>query len=249
MGMMVLYPLDITSITVHYTGSSSPDYPVTNLLLDAPGVTVHSDGTTSNIVGWKATIKGTFNSLCIHGVYSSTSITSATLSGPTLTNLVQYEIDDPYHVGWKSYWWVFDPITLTSSNWISVIITAPASPTSTIIGKVLKAGTTYDVDGLCYPLNVGIEDTTPQIQMADGAIYRGAEIEPVRVISGTVMGNPDDVLVAQRLCRFLAGQSTVFHFSPESGDEYFVYGRTFPASVVLSSMAIKSASISVREWV
>lgn len=158
--------------------------------------------------------------------------------------------DDPYRVGRRNCWITFTPQTGTNLAFRIIIFMTAGNPTEVIRAGVLKAGITTEHTGLLFPLYEASEDPTPVVQMADGSLYRAAQLPVRRTFGATMRAARTTVETFVDTCRRSQGVPTMFHLAPELGDRYFVYGRmaTQPAADH-SWPVVSNASFSVQEWV
>ncbi|MDX9792007.1 MAG: hypothetical protein RBU24_00730 [Kiritimatiellia bacterium] len=247
--MRVLEPITISSVD---SGPyDSPTQPKSNVLLDAPGVYFASSVPVGNYgyINFE-TAGGSINSICLLGVSATGVDTIKMLVGPTESeiapaNLTTISIDDAY-TGKRAIWYTFDATTET--KWVIRIWRASGDPVF-VIG-CLKAGTTHEQTGVLYPLEEGLDDPTVQIHLADGSVYRGAQIAPARTFGATVRALRSEVEPFMATLRRIGGKPTMWHMAPDLGDYYFLYGRL--AGMPQASHAwpvVSSASLAVREWI
>lgn len=248
--MMVLEPTTISSVTLASGQTQHPDYPISNLLLDAPELPflVTSGGfvTSINIV-----VDGPLDSFSLLGVESITAgVTFIFSDYSAVPGAVVVEHADAYRPGRRNYWIRFTEQTGSALEFRIIIPFTVGSPGETIRAGCLKAGTTHEQTGVLYPLEEGLDDPTVQIPLADGSVYRGAQIAPARTFGATVRALRSEVEPFMATLRRIGGKQTMWHMAPDLGDYYFLYGRL--AGMPQASHAwpvVSSASLAVREWV
>lgn len=250
MGMRMLAPVAISSVALWSAQTPNLAYPVSNLLLNEPELSfVVVSGGDPVIVS--ATVSGVINSFALLGVQSLAETVYLTDNSGALvpgTSIVGY--DDPYRVGRRNYWITFTQQTVSSTAFRVWIDSTTGATTEVIRAGVLKAGITTEHTGLLFPLSETSEDPTPVMQMADGSLYRAAQLPVRRTFGATMRAARTTVESFVDTCRRSQGVPTMFHLAPELGDRYFVYGRmTTQPTADHSWPVVSNASFSVQEWV
>lgn len=250
MGMRMLAPVAISSVSLHSGQSQNPSYPVGNVLLDAPEA-YFAVVTGALNVRISAIVTGTINSFVLLGVVSlAATVTVTDGSGNAVPGAAVTGHQDPYRLTRRNYWITFTEQTVSSAEFL-ISITATSGATAEVIrAGVLKAGITTEHAGLLFPLAEASEDPTPVVQMADGSLYRAAALPVRRTFGATMRAARTTVETFVDTCRRSQGVPTMFHLAPELGDRYFVYGRmTTQPSADHSWPVVSNASFSVQEWV
>lgn len=250
MGMRMLAPVAISSVTLVSAQTPNLSYPVGNLLLGEPEV-YFSVITGGYVVALRAVITGTVDSFVLLGVISqNTGVSIGFDPSGTVPGAVVESYADPYRIGRRNYWIRFTPQTGTNLAFRIIIPFTLGSPTEVIRAGVLKAGITTEHTGLLFPLAEEPEDPTPVMQMADGSLYRAAQLPVRRTFSATMRAARTDVEAFVDTCRRSQGVPTMFQLAPTMGDRYFVYGRmTTQPRADHSWPVVSNASFSVQEWV
>lgn len=245
--MRMLAPVAISSVTVSAGHTPNLSYPVGNLLLGEPEVyfALTAGGALPMI---QATVTGTINSFALLGVISGAgTISIADSVGAAIPGTVITSYADPYRVGRKNYWITFTQQTVSAKLFSIGIATTGGE---VIRAGVLKAGITTEHTGLLFPLAEESEDPTPVAQMADGSLYRAAQLPVRRTFSATMRAARTDVETFVDTCRRSQGVPTMFQLAPTMGDRYFVYGRmTTQPRADHSWPVVSTAGFSVQEWV
>lgn len=248
--MRMLAPVAITSVSLHSGQTPNLSYPVGNLLLDEPEMSfaVVSGG---YVVSIRPVVTGTINSFVLLGVQSlNTGIAFTNDSSGAVPGAAITGYDDPYRSGRRNYWITFTQQTVTATAFRIIIPFTLGSPSEVIRAGVLKAGITTEHAGLLFPLAEESEDPTPVTQMADGSLYRAAQLPVRRTFSATMRAARADVETFVDTCRRSQGVPTMFQLAPALGDRYFVYGRmTTQPRADHSWPVVSTAGFSVQEWV
>ena len=247
--MKMLAPVAISSVSLYSGQTPNLSYPVGNLLLDAPEV-YFSIVTGALNVRVSAIVTGTINSFVLVGVQSMAGAVTITSAGAAVPGAVVTAYADPYRVGRKNHWITFTQQTVSSAEF-RITITATLGATEEVIrAGVLKAGITTEHTGLLFPLSEVSEDPTPVVQMADGSLYRAAQLPVRRTFGATMRAARTTVETFVDTCRRSQGVPTMFQLAPDLGDRYFVYGRmTTQPAADHSWPVVSNASFSVQEWV
>lgn len=248
--MRMLAPVAITSVSLRSGHTPNLSYPVGNLLLDEPELSFVVVSGALN-VRVSAIVTGTINSFVLVGAQSlAGAVTLTDGAGAAVPGAAVTAYTDPYRVGRKNHWITFTQQTVISKEFlISITATAGATP-EVIRAGVLKAGITTEHTGLLFPLSEESEDPTPVTQMADGSLYRAAQLPVLRTFSATMRAARTDVETFVDTCRRSQGVPTMFQLAPALGDRYFVYGRmTTQPRADHSWPVVSTAGFSVQEWV
>lgn len=248
--MIYLEKATITSVTLENAAVPVSGHPVGNLLHESPEVyfsaTLPTGVTTAQL---KVTVPGTLDTLVLIGVESSaTPVRLTGLTGIAVPGTVVTEYDDPYRVGRRNVWIRFNAQTGTVLQFLLYIDRLTAAVGEVVRAGVLLAGITRTQAGVMFPLQEAVEDPTVQVQMADGTIYRGSQLAPVRSFAGTVRDSRSGIETFCDTGRRIAGDLTAWQLAPELGDRYFVYGRSaVPPSADHAWPQTSTASFAVRE--
>lgn len=239
--MMFIRPKPITSITGG--AGAHADYPLANVGFDDPERAFMTTGgvTSTTIV---VTMTGPVNAIGLVGVVADSC--TLTVGGSAPAGLVSMDFDDAFMAtGRTNYWFTFNQLTGTV---VLKLTLTRSSGDPDIRAGVVKAGAQRSISNMQYPLNEGIEDSTVQFTMSDGTIYRGAERQPLRTLSGTVVTERGDIEDFVYDCMLTGGRSTLWHFWVGGDDRYCLYGRLAgQPSAAHSYVSHSSASFAVRE--
>lgn len=248
--MRMLAPVAISSVSLTSGQSPNLGHPVGNVLLDAPEV-YFSVVSGSFEVALRAIVTGTINTFVLLGVISlAGAVTITDGAGAAVPGAAVTAYTDPYRAGRKNYWITFTQQTGTTLAFRIIIPMIVGNPAEVIRAGVLKAGITTEHTGLLFPLSEESEDPTPVMQMADGSLYRAAQLPVRRIFGATMRAARTTVESFVDTCRRSHGVPTMFHLAPELGDRYFVYGRMSTQPTADHSWPVVSnASFSVQEWV
>lgn len=252
--MIYLEKATITSVTLENTAVPVSGHPVGNLLHESPEVYFSATlptGVTNALL--EVTIdEGTvvsIDTLVLVGVESSAAPVRLTdFSGAAVPGALVTEYDDPYYPGRRNVWMQFDAQTGTALRFLIYIDRLTAAVGEVVRAGVLLAGITRTQTGVMFPLQEAAEDPTVQIQMADGTMYRGSQLAPVRSFAGTVRDSRSGIETFCDTGRRIAGDLTAWQLAPELGDRYFVYGRSVvPPNADHAWPQTSTANFAVRE--
>lgn len=219
--MIILTPTTIASVTA---SSAHANYPDDNLLVESAKLRwiAASGSVTSATVVFTCT--GPVDCVSLFGAVVDTATLEywtgtayAALPGISAT-----EYDDPFFIGYTNHWFTFT--ALTGSVQLRLTLTQIGS--STIRAANLHVGTELEVDGVEYPLQEGLIDTSIRTPLLNGEEYYKKR-DTYRVFSGTARAGRATAVRGLLLdvARRHGSRPLPVRLAPPWGDDFLVYGR------------------------
>lgn len=243
--MIILPPTTISSLTAD---SANASYPAANLLLESPKRIwiAASSSVTSATLTWSIT--GPVDTVVLHHAVADT-VTLEYYTGSTWATtpgLDAEEYDDPLFSGYTTHWLTFTAL----SGSVQLRLTLTQAGTSAIRAANLLAGSAVAVDGVVYPLQESLLDTSIRTQLLNGEEYYLKRDVP-RMFSGSVLADRAATVRALMLDigRRYGSTPCAVQLAPPWGDDFMVYGRlgTPQASHILPTYS--QAAFELREMV
>lgn len=247
--MNLLQPTAITSLSLVGVSAMS-GYPITNALLPSPREPFRAQLNAGvEVATIRVAVAGTFDSIVLLGVESSvvpvdiTDDSGGAVAGATVATYV-----DSYYPARRNYWIRFTALT---GHTLRVNVRRVSVAVGEIVRVgVLMAGVTAEYTGVLFPLEESCDDPTVQVPMADGSVYRGLQLQPVRTYAGTMRDAKATVAAFCSACRLFGGSASMWHFAPTLDDRHFVYGRLLQQPQASHAWPqYSSASFAVQEYV
>lgn len=243
--MIILPPKSIASVTA---SSAHADYPASSLLRESPKLRwiAASSSVTSATLTW--TVTGPVDTVVLHHAVAATVTLQYYTGGTWATppGLDAEEYDDPLFSGYTTHWLTFTAL----SGSVQLRLTLTQAGTSTIRAANLLAGSAVTVDGVVYPLQESLLDTSIRTPLLNGEEYYLKRDVP-RIFTGNVLADRAATVRALLLDigRRYGATPCAVQLAPPWGEDFFVYGRLgMPqASHILPTYS--QAAFELREMV
>lgn len=248
--MNIVKPVSITSLALSGGNSAEYNHPLTNVINDHPESYFATTVPSSNSSLIAITMAGTVDCFFLVGVVSSVAASLTSYGSGAPTGYVATSWDDPWHAGRKNYLFTFDPLTVTGgSPSFMITLGRTGGDTSAHRVGVLRGGELVNIVGTRYPLSEDMEDPTTEVIMADGRVYRGAEMAARRIFSGEVIAARATVMASVAAIRSIGGRATLANMAPLLSDDFYAYCRATVRQVSHPMFTLSSAQIEVKEIV
>lgn len=217
--MIILPPTTISSLT-----ADSANARAANLLLESPKRIwrAASSSVTSATLTWSIT--GPVDTVVLHHAVANAATleyyTGSAWATPPGIDAADY--DDPLFSGYTTHWLTFTALTGS----VQLRLTLTQAGTSTIRAANLLAGSAVTVDGVVYPLQEGLIDTSIRTPLLNGEEYYHKRDVP-RMFSGSVLADRAATVRALMLDigRRYGATPCAVQLAPPWGDDFMVYGR------------------------
>jgi hypothetical protein len=243
--MIILPPTTISSLTAD---SANASYPAANLLRESPKRIwrADSDAVTSATLTWS--INGPVDTVVLHHVVADTATleyyTGATWASPPGLDVAYY--DDPLFPTYTTHWRMFTALTGS----VQLRLTLTQTGTSTIRAACLLAGSAVTVDGVVYPLQESLLDTSIRTPLLNGEEYYLKRDVP-RMFTGSVLADRAATVRALLLDigRQYGATPCAVQLAPPWGDDFLVYGRLGAPQATHAWPTYSQAAFELREMV
>jgi hypothetical protein len=243
--MIILPPTTISSLTAD---SANASYPAANLLRESPKRIwrADSDAVTSATLTW--TVTGPVDTVVLHHAVAATVTleyyTGASWASPPGLDAAYY--DDPLFPTYTTHWLTFTALTGS----VQLRLTLTQSGTSTIRAANLLAGSAVAVEGVIYPLQEGLLDTSIRTPLLNGEEYY-LKRDVARMFSGSALADRGVTVRALMLdvARRHGSRPLPVQLAPPWGDDFFVYGRLSMPQASHAWPTYSSVSFELREMV
>lgn len=219
--MIILPPKTIASVTA---SSAHADFPGSELLRESPKRRwiAASSSVTSATLTWSIT--GPVDTVVLHHAVANAATleyyTGAAWASPPGLDAAYY--DDPLFPTYTTHWLTFTALTGS----VQLRLTLTQAGTSTIRAANLLAGSAVTVDGVVYPLQEGLIDTSIRTPLLNGEEYYLKRDIP-RMFTGSVLADRAVTVRALMLDigRRYGSTPCAVQLAPPWGDDFMVYGR------------------------
>jgi len=243
--MIILPPTTISSLTAD---SANASYPAANMLLESPKRIwrAASDAVTSATLSW--TITGPVDTVVLHHAVAD-AVTLEYYTGSTWATppgLDAETYDDPLFSGYITHWITFTAL----SGSVQLRLTLTQTGSSTIRAANLLAGSAVTVDGVVYPLQESLLDTSIRTPLLNGEEYYLKRDVP-RMFTGSVLADRATTVRALMLDigRRYGATPCAVQLAPPWGDDFMVYGRLGMPQASHAWPIYSQAAFELREMV
>lgn len=243
--MIILPPTTIASVTA---SSAHADYPGSELLQESPKRRwiAASGAVTSATLTWSIT--GPVDTVVLHhAVADAATLQYWTGSAwATPPGLDAEEYDDPLFSGYTTHWIAFT--ALTGSVQLRLTLTQTGS--STISASNLLTGSAVNVEGVVYPLQESLLDTSIRTPLLSGEEYY-LKRDVLRMFTGSVLADRAATVRALLLDigRRYGATPCAVQLAPPWGDDFLVYGRLGAPQASHILPTYSQAAFELREMV
>lgn len=242
--MIICKPASINTVTASSENSMHPD---DNLLDARPKLVWKAAGPSVTSATLILTITGPVDTVILLGAVAATATlerwTGSAYAAPA--GLVAADYADSY-AGTMAHWWAFP--ALTGSVQLRITLTQTGS--SVISATNLLAGNAATIDGVEYPLQESLVDTSIRAQLLDGSeYYKKRDI--YRVFSGTIRADRGATVepLLRAVCRTYGSVPMAVQIAPTVADAFMVYGRMGMAQASHAWPTVSHASFELVEVV
>lgn len=243
--MIICRPsVNITSVTA----DENPVYPAANLLSARPKLVWRASTGTLTSLAVSLTLTGPVNTVVLLGTVAATAALTW-WNGSAWVAPAGLAAEDYAETfgNTVAHWWTF---TLMESGTQQFRISLAQTGSSVIGASTLVAGRALTVDGVEYPLQESLVDTSIRAQLLDGSeYYKKRDI--YRAFSGTLRADRAATVepLLRAVCRTYGSVPMAVQIAPTVADAFMVYGRLGMAQASHAWPTVSQASFELVEVV
>lgn len=240
--MIICRPKTIATVTA---SSENATYPDNNLLSPRPKLTWRAANSSVTSATLVLTLTGPVDTVVLTGAVAASATierwTGSAYAAPA--GLVAADYADAFG-GTTTHWWTFTALTGSVQLRISLAQTG----SSVISASTLVAGDGLTVDGVEYPLQESLIDTSVRAPLLDGSeYYKKRDI--YRVFAGSLRADRASTVepLLRAVCRTYGSIPMAVQIAPAVSDAFMVYGRLGMAQVSHDWPTVSQASFEIVE--
>lgn len=241
--MIICKPAGVTSVSAN----EHPSYPAAHLLAASQRLMWRVSAGTITTSAISIILTGPIDTIVLLGAVAATASLERWDGGAFVApaGLVAADYADAFR-GTVAHWWTFT--ALAGSVQLKITLTQAGS--SVISATNLLAGNAATIDGVEYPLQESLVDTSIRAQLLDGSeYYKKRDI--YRAFSGTIRADRAATVepLLRAVCRTYGSVPMAVQIAPTVADAFLVYGRLGMAKASHAWPTVSQASFELVEVV